>query len=237
MKPNTTTTFWGSSLFAALLLCLASGKAASAKGLTGTSGALVDEVLSESRSVHAWDWRKDLLTIEMGYANVLEQNSFRSTSFNFGISRSLTDAIILRAAARKVTTEATAASELLGQTPLSQAAQPSRYEFVVGGGYALLDGRSATAASPNISDVGHALYALLGAQYNHFTNTDPEPLSGMRAIYSKFAVETGVRLQIYLPNSLGFGLEWTYSIPLVGGDADLKSWQRVAGSVSWSFGR
>lgn len=200
-----------------------------------TSGALVEEVLSKSSEPHAWDWRAYKLQVELGLSTIDEANAFESQSYHLGVARPLSGRWLLRGAARKVTTSGTASTQSISQTPFSQAGLPSRYEFLAGAGYTLLDGRSATALSPRISDVGHALYALLGLQYNHFTNTDTEPLPGMRALYYKVSAEAGFRLQIFLPENLGLGLEWTYSRPLTEADPDLESWQRFSGSVSWSF--
>jgi len=220
-----------------LLLTFVFSAGALAIEMPSTSGSLVEEVLSTSNSPHKWDWRQDLLTVEFGYSSIMEHNSFESRSYNVGVFKPLRGPWLARGSARFVRTEGTASSEMLALTPFSQAAQPSRHEFVAGAGYTLMDGRSATPLSPRLTDIGHALYGLLGLQYNHYSKKDPEPIEGMRAVYYDLALETGVRLQIYFPENLGLGLEWTYSRPLSGGDPDLRSWQRFTGSVSWSFGR
>ena len=202
-----------------------------------TSGALVEEVLSTSHSEsHVFDWRHYSYQIAFGYSSIQESNTFKSHSWNFEVTTPYNDVWILRGALRNVTTSETDSSQLLSQTPFSQAAQPSRYEAVAGVGYTLLDGRSSTPFSPRLTDVGHALYVLGGLQYNYFTNKDAEPVPAMRAVYYNFVAETGLRLQIFLPKNLGVGLDWTYSFPLRKPDTDLNNWQRFSGNISWSFG-
>lgn len=206
--------------------------------IPSASGSLAEEVMVQSGDrPHIWDWRHDFLTIEAGYTSLQELNSFHSSSYNFGLSRPISGPWILRLGVRKVSTTGTPSSELLGMTPFSQAAQPSRLEFIGGIGFALMDGRGATPFSPYITDVGYALYAIADVQYNYFSSRDPEPISGMRAIYYDYVAEAGLRYQIFLPQSLGLGLEWTYSVPLRNANGDLNSWQRISGILSWSFGR
>ena len=200
------------------------------------SGTLVEEVLAQTPSdPHRYDWRNDSLTLEAGYGNVAEYNSFRSEAYHVGFFTPTGGGWIFRGAARRVLTYNTDSSSKMALTPYSQSAQPSRYEFVLGMGYALLDGRSQTALSPRITDVNHALYALVGLQYNYFTSRDEEPLPAMHAVYYNVVAETGLRWQIFFPHSLGLGFEWTYSFPFSGREPDLGSWQRFSGILSWSF--
>ena len=200
-----------------------------------TSGTLVEEVLSRSEDPKAWDWRQERIQVEGGYSTIDEANSFKSESFHLGLSRPFGRGWILRGQVRRVLTTETASSRAVSLTPFSQAAQPSRFEFLGGAGFVLLDGRSSTRLSPKITDVGHSLMFLGGLQYNYFSTNEAEPIPGMRALYYKFVAETGLRFQIYLPEHLGLGFDWTYSLPLSSHDSDLDSWQRFTGSLSWSF--
>lgn len=200
-----------------------------------TSGTLVEEVLSRSEDPKAWDWRQERIQVEGGYSTIDEANSFKSDSFHLGLSRPLSRGWIIRGQVRRVSTTETASSRAISLTPFSQAAQPSRFEFLGGAGFVLLDGRSSTRLSPKITDVGHSLSLLGGLQYNYFSTDEVEPVPGMRALYYKFVAETGLRFQIYLPEHLGVGFDWTYSIPISSRDSDLDSWQRFTGSLSWSF--
>lgn len=222
----------------ALLVFGAGGIPHAARAATegSTSGWLVEEVLSESQNSHAFDWRRNPLLVEVGYALLQEENSFRSSAYTIGVATSFGDAWIGRVAYRKVRTQGSAASESLSQTPFSQAGQPSRNELLVGVGYALVDGRGATPLAPRITDVGSVLYALAGLQYNHFANKDSEPVPGMQAVYSPIVLEVGLREQVFLPQSFGFAVEWTISTPVKDRNPDLPNWQRFAGLLSWSFG-
>jgi hypothetical protein len=200
-----------------------------------TSGTLVEEVISRSENAKAWDWRRYQIQIEAGYTTINESNSFTSKSYNIGLSRPVSRGWIARGQIRRAVISGTASSNAVSLTPFSQAAQPSRYEILGGAAYTLLDGRSSTLLSPKISDLGHALYAIGGLQYNYFTNEEPEPIPGMRALYYKFIAEAGLRFQVFLPEHLGIAFDWTYSLPVTSSDPDLNSWQRFTGSLTWSF--
>lgn len=221
------------SLVLTLLLLSCSAHAVS----LNTSGSLVEEVLATGPTPKTWDWRHDTLVLDLGYTVINEKNSFQSFSSSVGISRPLNESWLMRLALRQVKTEATPSSELLGLTPFSQAGLPSRKELLLGVGYTLLDGRSAAPWSPRITDLGHALYLLGGLQYHLYENKDPEPLSGMRALYPTLAAEGGFLLKIYLPQNLSLSLEWTLSQALDQDDSDLQTWTRFGGGISWSFGR
>jgi hypothetical protein len=203
--------------------------------LVSTSGFLVEEVLAETRDPHRFDWRSPWLQVEGGYATTIEANSFESSGFNLGLAKAVGSGLLARLAWRHIETRATASTSLLAQTPFSQAGQPSHEEFLAGLGYPILEGRSQTPLSPHTTDIGHALFALGGLQYNLFAGDSDLP-PGLRAIKYSWIGEAGVRFQIYLPRSLGGSVEWTYSMPLIGMDADLPGWQRVGGTLSWSFG-
>jgi hypothetical protein len=200
-----------------------------------TSGTLVEEVLSRSENPSTWDWRHPRVQVELGFTTLDEANSFTSKSYNLGVSRPLGRGWIARGQVRRAVTSGTASSNAVSLTPFSQAAQPTRWEFLAGGAYTLMDGRSSTLLSPKITDLGHSLAVLAGLQYNYFSNTDPEPIPGMRALYYKFVGELGLRFQVYLPEHLGLAFDWTYSLPLSRPDDDLDSWQRFTGSFTWSF--
>jgi hypothetical protein len=200
-----------------------------------TSGLLVEEILSETTDPHRYDWRRTSLQIEGGYAFTTEANSFESGGYGVGVARSIGTSFLGRLAWRHVETKTTPSAKLLSLTPFSQAAQPSRDEFLVGVGYPILEGRSATPLSPRITDIGHALFALGAIQYNSFT-LNRGTLPGMRAVEYSWVAETGLRFQAYLPQDLGISLEWTFSVPISSWDPDLHSWQRLGGNVSWAFG-
>ena len=187
------------------------GPCATATDLPSTSGTLVEEVLSRSSTPHQWDWRNDVLMIEGGYTALHEFNSFESRSYNLGLATSLGGPWIARGAFRKVVIQGTPSSEQFALTPFSQAAQPSRYEALAGAGYALIEGRSMTALSPQLTDVGHALYAVVGVQYNFFANHDPEPLPGMRAVYYDLVAEAGLRFQSSFRRP--WALDWSGLLP------------------------
>jgi hypothetical protein len=226
---------------AALILAFATAAAPlaarAADGLpVSASGLLVEETLSQSPDPHAYDWRKIPFQAELGYGSVEEGNSFKSRFYSLGVASSIAPSWLARATVRSVETSSTGSSDALAHTPYSQAAQPSRYEILLGGGYALLEGRSATPLSPRMTDLGHALYVIGGLQYNYFPSRDPEPVPAMRAIYYDYCAEAGLRFQAYLPRAIGLSLEWTYSVPLTKADGDLPNWQRFAGNISWSFG-
>ena len=206
-------------------------------GAASSSGALVEEVMTQSSDPRAHDWRRPRFGLDLGYGAVHEENSFKTRSFSLGAFTSVSRGWIARGAVRMTTVEATGSSRSLAKTPFSQAGQPSRTELMAGAGYALLEGRSATPASPSITDLDHALYAIGGAQYNLFKSKDAEPISAMQAVYYDFAAEAGLRFEAYLPRSLGLALEWTYAVPLTGANPDLPGWQRFGGYLVWSFGR
>jgi hypothetical protein len=208
-----------------------------AKADVSTSGLLVEEVLAQREDPREFDWKKIPLQVELGASFVYEANVFKSRSYNLGVAHSLSRALLFRGAVRRVETVATSSSEQVALTIFSQAGQPSRFEFLAGLGYVLLDGRSTTALSPRITDIGHALIAIGGLHYNLFDSKDAAPVAGMRAIYSPLVAEAGVRFQVYLPQSLGVGLEWTYSRAIIDADPDLPDWMRFGGSLSWSFGQ
>lgn len=221
-----------------LIVMLSSSIAFAAVDVPSPSGTLVEEVMSHNPSdPHRYDWRKDSLTVELGYGNVVEYNSFRSESYQFGMFTPLGGGWIFRGTARRIATYGTSSSDKMALTPYSQVAQPSRYEFELGAGFALLDGRSQTALSPRLTDINHALYLIGGLQYNHYESRADEPIPAMRAVYYSVVANVGLRLQIFLPHSLGFGFEWTYSFPFSKPDPDLTSWQRFGGVLSWSFGQ
>lgn len=201
-----------------------------------TSGILVEEVLSQSEDAKGYDWRRMNLQLDFNAAFVYEANIFKSQSYGLGAFRALGRGWLLHGAVRRTETSETQSSRQMALTIYSQAAQPSHWELLLGAGYTLLDGRSATALSPRITDLGHALIAMAGVHYNIFDNRDPAPLPGMRALYYDLVAEAGLRLQIFLPHSLGVSIEWTLEAPLRGGDPELPHWQRLGGSLSWSFG-
>jgi hypothetical protein len=217
----------------AILLLLGLVRAQAAE--LSTSGALVEEVLSQSEDAKGYDWRRMRLQLAFDASFIYEANVFQSRSYGLSAFRSLNRGWLLRGALRRTETSETASSRQLALTIYSQAAQPSHYELLVGGGYMLLDGRSSTALNPRLTDLGHALMALAGVHYNHFDHRDPAPLPGMRAVYSDWVAEAGLRFQVYLPHSLGAAVEWTIEAPLHGGDPELPHWQRFGGSLSWSF--
>lgn len=223
-------------MMAFLWICAVSAKAAFAYIDVGASGILVEEVLAQAEDPKRYDWRRMPLQIEFGYANVYEANIFESRSFGFGIARSFGRGWIMRGAFRRTQTSETTSSRQMSQTIYSQAGQPSHYGILTGAGYILFDGRSATALSPVITDLGHSLTALVGVQHSIFDKGDNARVAGMRALYYEWVLETGVRLQIYFPNSLGASIEWTYTVPVSGQDPELTSWQRFGGNLSWSFG-
>jgi hypothetical protein len=201
-----------------------------------TSGTLVEEVLSQSKpDPHHYDWRADSLTVNFGYGNVTEYNSFKSSYFQLGMTTAISDNWIFLTDLRRVMVQGTDSSEKFGQTPFSQSAQPSRYELMAGLGVAILDGRSQTLLSPRITDLQHALYAIAGAQYNYFPSKPEEPLAGMQPAYYDWTAQAGLRWNIYLPHSFGVAFEWDYCFPLTMSQQDLGSWQRFAGLVTWSF--
>lgn len=201
-----------------------------------TSGLLVEEVLAQAEDPKRYDWRRTPLQLELSYSNVYEANIFESRSFGFGVARSFGSAWIMRGAFRRTQTMETTSSRQMALTIYSQAGLPSHYEVLAGVGYTLLDGRSATALSPTATDIGHSLTALLGVQYNIFDNRDPAPISVMRALYYNWVAETGLRFQVFLPNSFGASIEWAFVVPVSGQDPELSSWQRFGGNISWSFG-
>lgn len=209
--------------------------AASAVELS-TSGALVEEVLAQAEDAKAYDWRRMTLQLDLQASFVYEGNVFQSRSYGLGAFHSLGRGWLLHGALRRAQTLETTSSQQMALTIYSQAAQPSRFELLLGGGYMLLDGRSSTVLNPRLTDLGHALIALAGVHYNHFDNRDPAPIAGMRAIYYDLVAEVGLRFQIFLPHSLGVAFEWTYERPLRGADPELTDWQRFGGSLSWSFG-
>ncbi len=201
-----------------------------------TSGFLVEEVLAQAEDPKRYDWRRTPLQLELSYSNVYEANIFESRSYGFGLTRSFGRGWIMRGSFRRTETMETTSSRQMALTIYSQAGVPSHYGILAGGGYTLLDGRSQTALSPATTDIGHSLAALLGVQYNIFDNRDAAPISGMRALYYSWVLETGFRFQVFLPHSLGASIEWAYAIPLSGQDPELTSWQRFGGNISWSFG-
>lgn len=227
------TKFGRRSLFSILLLL---GSFESAYAESSTSGLLVEEVIAQSDDPKGYDWRRRSLQVEASYALVNEANVFQSRSYGLGVATSFGGAWILRGAARRAETSETPNSRQMALSIYSQAAQPSRYEFLAGVGYTLLDGRSATALSPRITDIGHSLTALLGAHYNLFDNQEPAPLRGMRAIRYDVVAEAGLRFEVFLPKLLVLGIEWTYSIPLASADPDLPEWQRFGATLGWAFG-
>lgn len=201
-----------------------------------TSGTLVEEVLSQSEDVKGYDWRRLGLQLDFNASFVYEANIFKSQSYGLGAFHSLGGhGGLMHGAIRRTETSETVSSRQMALTIYSQAGQPSRWEFMLGAGYTLLDGRSATALSPRLTDLGHALIAMAGVHYNLFDSHDPAPLPGMRAVYYDVVAEAGLRLQIFLPHSLGAAVEWTLEAPLRGGDPELNYWQRLGGSLSWSF--
>jgi len=204
--------------------------------LPSPSRTLVEEVVAQTPSdPHRYDWRNDSFSLELGVGAISEFNSFRSDSYQLGVMAPVGGGWIMRGTARRVNTFGTGSSSQMALTPYSQSAQPSRYEFVGGVGFALLDGRSQTVLSPRLTDVNHALYVLAGAQYNYFTSKPDEPIPAMHPVYYNWVLETGLRWQIFFPHSLGFGFEWDYSVPFSHAEPDLGSWQRFTGILSWSF--
>ena len=202
-----------------------------------SSGYLIEEVLSQTKDPKEYDWRRIPLQVHFTFFNVLESNIFEARSYQLGLTRSLSGPWSLRGALRRTSVVESSSSRMIAQTVFSQAGQPSRYEILAGAGFTLLDGRTATALSPRTTDLGHALTAHAGLVYSKYDSKDPAPISGMRAVYNDLSIETGLRFQIFLPQSLGLGFEWAYGLPLSGRDPDLPNWQRIGGSVSWAFGQ
>lgn len=226
--------------FLLILLMGASPAARAADVLTG--GVLVDEVMSQSTSPHAYDWRKAAVEVEVGVDYVDEANNFDGNGWHVGAQMPFASGMMARMVLRRMYVHPSRAGELLEKTPYRQSAQVTRYEVGAGGGYALLEGRSMTRLSPWLSDFEHVLFFTGMAHYNEPNaatlpqkGDDTSRLPGQRKAKYVFAIELGLRLQIFVPKSVGFFFEMDRQAGLRGSAPGLGAWQHFSTGALWSF--
>ena len=207
-----------------------------------TGGVLVDEVMSQSTSPHAYDWRKAAVEAEAGVDYVDEANNFDGNGWHLGAQMPFNNGMMARLLLRRMYVHPTRAGSLLEKTPYRQSAQVTRYEVAAGGGWALLEGRSMTRLSPWLSDVEHALYLIGTFHYNEpnaatipKTGDDTSRLPGQKKAIFNYVLELGIRMQIMVPSTLGFFLEMDRQLPIRGSAEGLSRWQHFATGALWSF--
>ncbi len=228
------------SLFRLLVLAaLLQGAAALANPLQ--SASIVEEVLSQTSSPHAFDWRRSLLEIRGGYGFVHEANNFENEAFALGVSIPSLYGSSLRVNIRRVNVYSTSSSRMLGRTPFQQAAQLTRYELGIGAGYYLLEGRAFSRLSPVVADLEFTLSGVVGLHYNHENagrlpkfGDRPKLYVGQERAYSKLTWELGLEWVVYFPSALGIMLEMQYQTA-PGTDSALSDWWYFSGGMLWSI--
>lgn len=225
------------------LLCFSSQVALSASSSGGHSSSsdLIDEVISETKDVRAYDWRRDQLGLEYSRFTVNEKNNFESQGYSVGLRTSLSPRLMGVLGFRFIEVKPTNSSEMIALTPYQQAAQTNRKEIYMMGYYPLIAGRSFTLLSPWIADWEHTVYIKMGIHYNllgrdlNFSSTEPQPLPGQRAITYKWVGDIGFRLQFSLPYSFSLFFDVDNFFPLKNRDGDLPQWSNMGGGIAWSF--
>ncbi len=228
------------SALVAIMVCadqlIAAESESKALGLPG----LLEEVASEAKSPHIYDWRNAVLELRLGYGKVIEYNDFDNSAWEFGIGIPF-DGWILDFGLRRVKVEQTSSSRLLGRTPFEQDAQVSRYELFVDGSLRLTEGRAMTALSPLIPDVEQATFVVAGIHISHpnrrwipSKSDRPEPYAGQRRVNSERNFELGFKWQLYLPQALGVYFMAQRQWPL-GSTGALGHYDYLTGGALWSF--
>lgn len=208
-----------------------------------TAAGAINEVMSQSTSPHAYDWREAAFELEIGADYADEANNYDTNGWHIGASVPTGGGFVFRLLIRRMYVHASHAGELIGRTPFRQAAQPTRYEYALGGGWALLEGRSMSRLSPLISDLEHVMLATFGLHY-----TDPNSgtipkmgddtglLPGQSKEYSNWNLELGLRWNIYLPRGAGIFFEMQKNWPRTVSENGVASWQTFTAGGLWSFG-
>lgn len=212
----------------------------SAQGLEN-SQTLLNEVIAQSQSPHAFDWRSERVSLEMSKVIINERNNFLSGGFAVGARKTFEGRYLGIVGFRSIKTEATASSEMLAKTPFTQAAQPSRLELFAVAGLPILAGRSFSIFSDWLPDFEHVLYIKLGGHYNFFNDAlkiksqPSDILPGQRNIVYHEVLNAGLRLQMSLFHSASVFLDYDYYYPGAHYDRDLPEWLSLGGGFSWSF--
>lgn len=208
-----------------------------------TAASTINEVMSQSASPHTYDWREATFELEFGADYADEANNYDTDGWHLGASLPTAGGFVVRFLIRRIYVHATHSGELIGRTPFRQAAQPTRYEYALGGGWALLEGRSMSRLSPLISDLEHVLLATFGVHY-----TDPNSgtipkrgddtglLPGQSKSYSNLNLELGLRWNLYIPAGFGVFFEMQKNWPRSTGANGIKTWQTFTAGGLWSFG-
>jgi hypothetical protein len=208
-----------------------------------TAASAVDEVMSQATGPHVYDWRDATAEVEVGQDYDDEQNNYDTNGWHLGGTVPTDGGFEFRFLVRRIYVHASRAGELIGRTPFRQAAQPTRYEYALGGGWALLEGRSMVRFSPFVSDLEHVMLATFGLHY-----TDPNSgtlpkrgddtglLPGQKKAYSTWNLELGLRWKIFLPTGFGVFFEMQKMIPRSADANGVTSWQHFTAGGLWSFG-
>lgn len=202
---------------------------------------LLGEVQAAASTPRYFDWRQENFSVEFSRLIINERNNFESTGISFALRKTFEHRYLGLAGVRQIKLHSTKSTEMLSMTPYLQAAQPSRLELFALGGLPLMAGRSLTILSPWFPDLEHALYLKMGGHYSFYNHqikwrSEPPPsLHGQRIVVYHSVFESGLRLQVSIPYSLSFFVDYDYYYPVSGRDSDLSDWTSFGGGLSWSF--
>ncbi len=204
------------------------------------SPGIVQDVISESRSPRAYDWRKNSYELQLGYGYTDEANNFENEVYELMLGLPAEGGIITRVGIRRAIVMGTESSDKVGRTPFTQESTMTRYELVGGFGYSLLEGRNFTRLSPTFGDFENVFMVWLGFHYSHPNasyipkkNEKPERMPGQSPKNFKYVLELGLRWAIYTPKDYGLYLEFMEHVPL-GRTGDLESWTYFAGGIAFA---
>jgi hypothetical protein len=199
---------------------------------------IVSEVVSESRSPRAYDWRKKAYELQLGYGYIDEENNFENEVFELMMGFPSDGGFMPRFGVRRVIVMGTESSDKLARTPFKQEAGMTRYEIVTGVGISLLEGRNFSRFSPGLGDFENVILAWGGIHYSHPNatwipkkNEKPRKLPGQKPVNQKIVFELGMRWAVYTPKDYGLYLEAMYHLPF-GATEDLKDWNYFAGGIA-----
>ena len=202
---------------------------------------LAREIIHASESKHIYDWRHSTFELTLGYGQGIEANNFNSDTFDLGLGFPQNNAVRLGGGLRRTVVKATASTNELGRTPFVQESTTSRLELYAGASLSLLEGRSISALSTWCGDLEHVLYGVANLHMaqaqeniNPFSKKKPQQKPGQKPVHSLYALELGLRMQIYTVFDGGIYFEALRIIPRNGGK-HLHSWGQLSGGLLWSF--
>jgi hypothetical protein len=202
------------------------------------SPGILQDVISESRSPRAYDWRKNSYELQLGYGYTDEANNFENEIYELILGLPSEGGLITRVGLRRAIVMGTNSSDKIGRTPFTQESTMTRYEIVAGLGFSLLEGRNFTRLSPSFGDFENVVMAWAGFHYSHPNasyipkkNEKPKKMPGQNAKNFKYVIELGLRWAIYTPKDYGLYMEAMYHLPL-GSSGDLKNWNYFAGGIA-----